>query len=54
VVVLACCSRTAADVTTRLPKAAVNAATAFAVAAGSRRCRAAAACAGAIDVFSYS
>jgi hypothetical protein len=36
---LACCSRTAAEVTTRLPNAAVKAATARAAAVGSRRIR---------------
>ena len=36
--VLPCCSRTACEVTTRLPKAAVSSRTAFAIAAGLRRC----------------
>src|SRR5262249_60525282 len=34
VTVLPCCSRTACDVTTRLPKAAVSSATTFLIAAG--------------------
>ena len=35
--VLPCCSRTASEVTRRLPKAAVSSAMAFSLAAGSRR-----------------
>jgi hypothetical protein len=49
VVVLACCSRTACDVTTRLPNLAASAAITALTAAGSRRViRSGFACAGAI------
>ena len=40
VTVLPCCSRTACEVTRRLPKPAVNSAIAFAIAAGLRCCSA--------------